>query len=67
MPQLRVQQPMRGTSDTNSLDLNQHIASLNLETNPAKTSGSRTPTTKLNEKSKAFRPRFLQNKNTGGK
>lgn len=64
-PTLTIQKPTLMYDNNENQILNQEMNDLSLEqknNTPGKSSGS-----KLNENSKSFKPRFLQNRNTGGK
>ena len=62
---LPIQAP-KASNDTSNDTLTQGMDKLSVDI-PSQNKGCRTPTTKLKHNSKSFKPRFLQNRNTGGK
>lgn len=67
MPNLTLPtQAPKSSSDTSNIPITQGMDKLSCNYT-TKNEGSKTPTTKLKHNSKSFKPRFLQNRNTGGK
>ena len=64
-PTLTIQKATKIYDINESQNINQEMNDLSLE--PKSNTPSKASGTKLNENSKSFKPRFLQNRNTGGK
>lgn len=64
-PTLKIQKPASFYEGSEEQMINQEMNDLSLE--PKNNTPGKTSATKLNENSKSFKPRFLQNRNIGGK